>query len=135
MLPLAPEFILNSDGRGGEYHKQDCEINAGYRMLLLDRVNLEAYVQVHDNVGPLREHVGTTYSFELSESAANWIGIWSQQQNPFLVQSLQSLETLPPADLAADSSWMIKDLHQPDVPWTVADPPLRRVARRATLLS
>ena len=33
VLPLAPEFILNSDGRGGEYHKQDCEINAGYRML------------------------------------------------------------------------------------------------------
>ena len=64
--------------------------------LLLDRVNLEAYVQVHDNVGPLREHVGTTYSFELSESAANWIGIWSQQQKPFLVQS-----PLPPADLAS----------------------------------
>ena len=33
VLPLAPEFIRNSDGRGGEYHKQDCEINAGYRML------------------------------------------------------------------------------------------------------
>ena len=33
VLPLAPEFILNSDGRGGEYHKQDCEINAGHRML------------------------------------------------------------------------------------------------------
>ena len=33
VLPLAPEFILNSDGRGDEYHKQDCEINAGYRML------------------------------------------------------------------------------------------------------
>ena len=28
VLPLAPEFIRNSDGRGGEYHKQDCEINA-----------------------------------------------------------------------------------------------------------
>ena len=33
VLPLAPEFILNSDGKGGEYEKQDCEINAGYRML------------------------------------------------------------------------------------------------------
>ena len=33
VLPLAPEFILNSDGRGGEYHKQDCEITAGYRIL------------------------------------------------------------------------------------------------------
>ena len=33
VLPLAPEFIRNSDGRGDEYHKQDCEINAGYRML------------------------------------------------------------------------------------------------------
>ena len=33
VLPLAPEFIRNSDGKGGEYHKQDCEINAGYRML------------------------------------------------------------------------------------------------------
>ena len=33
VLPLAPEFIRNSDGRGGKYDKQDCEINAGYRML------------------------------------------------------------------------------------------------------
>ena len=33
VLPLAPEFIRNSDGKGDEYHKQDCEINAGYRML------------------------------------------------------------------------------------------------------
>ncbi|MCY4440434.1 MAG: hypothetical protein OXE53_09540, partial [Deltaproteobacteria bacterium] len=33
VLPLAPEFVRNSDGRGGKYHKQDCEINAGYRML------------------------------------------------------------------------------------------------------
>ena len=33
VLPLAPEFIRNSDGRGGKYHKQDCEINAGGRML------------------------------------------------------------------------------------------------------
>ena len=33
VLPLAPEFIRNSDGKGGKYHKQDCEINAGYRML------------------------------------------------------------------------------------------------------
>ena len=33
VLPLAPEFIRNSDGRGGEYHKQDCEMNAGHRML------------------------------------------------------------------------------------------------------
>ena len=33
VLPLAPEFIRNSDGKGGEYHKQDCEINAGHRML------------------------------------------------------------------------------------------------------
>ena len=33
VLPLAPEFVRNSDGRGDEYHKQDCEINAGYRML------------------------------------------------------------------------------------------------------
>ena len=33
VLPLAPEFIRNSDGRGGKYHKQDCEVNAGCRML------------------------------------------------------------------------------------------------------
>ena len=33
MLPLAPEFIRNSDGKDGKYDKQDCEINAGYRML------------------------------------------------------------------------------------------------------
>ena len=33
VLPLAPEFVRNSDGKGGEYHKQDCEINAGHRML------------------------------------------------------------------------------------------------------
>lgn len=33
VLPLAPEFIRNSDGRDGKYHKQDCEINAGCRML------------------------------------------------------------------------------------------------------
>ena len=33
VLPLAPEFIRNSDGRGGKYHKQDCELNAGCRML------------------------------------------------------------------------------------------------------
>ena len=33
VLPLAPEFVRNSDGREGQYHKQDCELNAGYRML------------------------------------------------------------------------------------------------------
>ena len=33
VLPLAPEFVRNSDGKGGKYRKQDCEINAGYRML------------------------------------------------------------------------------------------------------
>ena len=33
VLPLAPEFIRNSDGKDGKYDKQDCEINAGYRML------------------------------------------------------------------------------------------------------
>ena len=33
MLPLAPEFVRNSDAKGGTYDKQDCEINAGYRML------------------------------------------------------------------------------------------------------
>ena len=33
VLPLAPEFVRNSDGKGGKYHKQDCEINAGCRML------------------------------------------------------------------------------------------------------
>ena len=33
VLPLAPEFIRNSDGRDGKYHKQDCEMNAGCRML------------------------------------------------------------------------------------------------------
>ena len=33
VLPLAPEFVRNSDGRGGKYRKQDCEINAGCRML------------------------------------------------------------------------------------------------------
>ena len=33
VLPLAPEFVRNGDGKGGEYHKQDCEIAAGYRML------------------------------------------------------------------------------------------------------
>ena len=33
VLPLAPEFVRNSDADGGNYRKQDCEINAGYRML------------------------------------------------------------------------------------------------------
>ena len=33
VLPLAPEFVRNSDAKGGTYDKQDCEINAGYRML------------------------------------------------------------------------------------------------------
>ena len=33
VLPLAPEFVRNSDAKGGNYRKQDCEINAGYRML------------------------------------------------------------------------------------------------------
>jgi len=33
VLPLAPEFVRNSDSRDGEYHKQDCELKAGYRML------------------------------------------------------------------------------------------------------
>ena len=32
-ITSVPEFVRNSDGRGGKYHKQDCEINAGYRML------------------------------------------------------------------------------------------------------
>ena len=33
VLPLALEFVRNSDANGGIYDKQDCEINAGYRML------------------------------------------------------------------------------------------------------
>ena len=33
VLPLAPEFVRNSDANGGDYDKQDCEINAGSRML------------------------------------------------------------------------------------------------------
>ena len=33
VLPLAPEFVRNSDGKGGKYRKQDCELKAGYRML------------------------------------------------------------------------------------------------------
>ena len=33
VLPLAPEFVRNSDADGGNYRKQDCEITAGYRML------------------------------------------------------------------------------------------------------
>ena len=33
MLPLAPEFVRNSDADGGNYRKQDCELKAGYRML------------------------------------------------------------------------------------------------------
>ena len=33
VLPLAPEFVRNIDGKDDKYHKQDCEINAGYRML------------------------------------------------------------------------------------------------------
>ena len=33
VLPLAPEFVRNSDANGGTYHKQDCELKAGYRML------------------------------------------------------------------------------------------------------
>ena len=33
VLPLAPEFVRNSDAKGGTYNKQDCEINAGNRML------------------------------------------------------------------------------------------------------
>ena len=33
VLPLAPELVRNSDAKGGKYGKQDCEINAGFRML------------------------------------------------------------------------------------------------------
>ena len=33
VLPLAPEFVRNSDADGATYCKQDCELNAGYRML------------------------------------------------------------------------------------------------------
>ena len=33
VLPLAPEFVRNSDADGATYRKQDCELNAGYRML------------------------------------------------------------------------------------------------------
>ena len=33
VLPLAPEFVRNSDAKGGKYRKQDCEMNAGHRML------------------------------------------------------------------------------------------------------
>ena len=33
VLPLAPEFVRNSDADGGNYRKQDCELKAGYRML------------------------------------------------------------------------------------------------------
>ena len=33
VLPLAPEFVRNSDGKGSQYHKQDCELAAGHRML------------------------------------------------------------------------------------------------------
>ena len=33
VLPLAPEFVRNSDATGGNYDNQDCELNAGYRML------------------------------------------------------------------------------------------------------
>ena len=33
ILPLAPEFVRNSDADGATYRKQDCELNAGYRML------------------------------------------------------------------------------------------------------
>ena len=33
VLPLAPEFVRNSDGKGSKYRKQDCELKAGYRML------------------------------------------------------------------------------------------------------
>ena len=30
VLPLAPEFVRNSDADGATYRKQDCELNAGY---------------------------------------------------------------------------------------------------------
>ena len=33
VLPLAPEFVRNSDAHGGNYRNQDCELKAGYRML------------------------------------------------------------------------------------------------------
>ena len=33
VLPLAPEFVRNSDASGGKCRKQDCELKAAYRML------------------------------------------------------------------------------------------------------
>ena len=33
VLPLAPEFVRNSDAERATYRTQDCELNAGYRML------------------------------------------------------------------------------------------------------
>jgi hypothetical protein len=33
VLPLAPEFVRNSDASDGKYRKQDCELKAAYRML------------------------------------------------------------------------------------------------------
>lgn len=93
--------------------------------LLLDQSNLEAYVQVYDQVGPLRQHVGTTYSFGLSESAANMIEMWSQQQTPFLVQRQ---ETPLSADRAA-SMWLIKDFQQSDIPWTMEPTMIRDMSQ------
>ena len=46
VLPLAPEFVRNSDAKGGKYRKQDCEITAGYRMLERLRVTIRAWRQL-----------------------------------------------------------------------------------------
>ena len=43
VLPLAPEFVRNSDADGGNYRKQDCEITAGYRMLARLRADYPAH--------------------------------------------------------------------------------------------
>ena len=46
VLPLAPEFVRNSDADGGNYRKQDCEITAGYRMLARLRADYPRMAQL-----------------------------------------------------------------------------------------
>ena len=54
VLPLAPEFVRNSDADGGNYRKQDCEITAGYRMLARLRADYPrmAAIIVADSLTP-----------------------------------------------------------------------------------
>ena len=66
----APEFVRNSDGKGGEYDKQDCEINAGYRMLQRLRADYPrmAAIIVADGLYSKQPFFGTPTSRHITPS-------------------------------------------------------------------